>query len=94
MPTANPQPSLASIKMELEKEQERIKDVLKRRARRDPKIQNNFIANFPNIGTAVDDDVFEEEEYEVNLAIEHVLEKRLKQIQDDLRRIAAGTYQI
>lgn len=94
MPAANPQLSLASIKTELEKECDRIRAVLKKRARPDPKIQNNFIANFPNAGTEVDDDVFEEEEYEVNLAIEHVLEKRLKQIEEDLRRIENGTYQV
>lgn len=92
MPAANSQLSLASIKTELKKESDRIRAVLKKRARPDPKIQNNFIANFPNIGAEVDDDVFEEEEYEVNLAIEHVLEKRLKQIEEDLRRIENGTY--
>ncbi len=94
MPAANLQPSLMSIKIELEKERDRIKAVLKKRARQDSKIQNNFIANFPNTGAEVDDDVFEEEEYEVNLAIEHVLEKRLKQIEEDLRKIEKGMYQI
>ncbi|MFH1712889.1 MAG: hypothetical protein ABH896_01755 [Candidatus Jacksonbacteria bacterium] len=94
MPATNLQPSLTSIKIELEKECERIKAVLKRRAHRDPKIKNNFIADFTNIGAEVDDDVFEEEEYEVNLAIEHVLEKRLKQVEEDLRKIEEGTYQV
>ena len=72
----------------------KIKAVLKKRARQDSKIQNNFIADFPNTGAEVDDDVFEEEEYEVNLAIEHVLEKRLKQIEEDLSKIEKGMYQI
>jgi len=35
--------------------------------------------------------VFEEEEYEVNLAIEQSLEKRLKRIEEDLANIASGT---
>jgi len=94
MPIPNPGTNLQSIKKELEQERDRIKMILQRRAHKDPKTAGNFITDFPNTGSDVDDDVFEEEEYEVNLAIEHVLEKRLKQIQDDLAKIAAGTYQI
>ena len=94
MPLPNPEANLQSIKKELEQERDKIKIILQKRAHKDPQIQGNFITDFPNTGSQVDDDVFEDEEYEVNLAIEHVLEKRLKQIKNDLAKIAAGTYQI
>jgi RNA polymerase-binding transcription factor DksA len=94
MPTSNPGANLQSIKQELERERDKIKIILQKRAHKDPQSPNNFVTDFLNTGSEVDDDVFEDEEYEVNLAIEHVLEKRLKQIKADLAKIAAGTYQI
>ena len=86
------QTDLQSKKAELEKERDKIKAVLARRAKPDPKKPGNFITQFPNTGDEIDDEVFEDEQYEVNLDIEHVLEKRLKKIEEDLAAIAAGTY--
>ena len=94
MPTQNPRASLQSIKEELERERDKIKTVLQKRAHKDPQVVGNFVTDFPNIGSEIDDEVFEDEEYEVNLAIEHVMEKRLKRVEEDLAKIAAGTYQI
>ncbi|OGY71939.1 MAG: hypothetical protein A3C00_02110 [Candidatus Jacksonbacteria bacterium RIFCSPHIGHO2_02_FULL_44_25] len=78
-------------KKALEEECDRIKAILARRAKKDPQIAGNYVTEFPQTGNDIDDDVFEEEEYEVNLAIEQSLEKRLKRIEEDLANIASGT---
>ena len=78
-------------KKTLEEERDRIKAILARRAKKDPQIAGNYVTEFPQTGNDIDDDVFEEEEYEVNLAIEQSLEKRLKRIEEDLANIASGT---
>lgn len=87
-PTAN------AIKKELEKERDRIKAILARRAHKDTAISGNYVTDFLNIGDDEDDSVFEDVLYEENLAIEHVLEKRLKQIEDDLEKIEQGSYSV
>jgi RNA polymerase-binding transcription factor DksA len=87
-------PTLATIKKQLEQERDRIKKILARRAHKDSHIPGNYITDFPNTGDEVDDTVFENVTYEENLAIEHVLERRLKQIEKDLQDIASGTYQL
>ena len=96
MPSSSQQPkaSLQAVKQALEKERDKIKKILARRTHKDSDVASNFITDYPNLGNEVDDDVFEEEEYEVNLAIEHVLEKRLKQIEESLQKIKAGTYEL
>ena len=92
MPHTTSTQSLDTIKKTLEEERDRIKAILARRAKKDPQVAGNYVTSFPQIGTDVDDDVFEEEEYEVNLAIEQSLEKRLQKIEEDLAKIADGTY--
>lgn len=87
-------PTSHAIKKELEKEQDRIKAILARRAHKDTAISGNYVTDFPNIGDDEDDSVFEDVLYEENLAIEHVLEKRLKQIEDDLEKIEQGSYSV
>jgi RNA polymerase-binding transcription factor DksA len=87
-------PTLLAIKKELEKERDRIKAILARRAHKDTAISGNYVTDFPNIGDDQDDSVFEEVTYEENVAIEHVLEKRLKQIESDLKKIEEGSYSI
>ncbi len=79
-------------KKALEEERDRIKAILARRAKKDPNVPGNYVTAFPQTGNDIDDDVFEEEEYEVNLAIEHSLENRLKRIEEDLANISAETY--
>lgn len=78
--------SLQQIKKTLEEERDRIKAILARRAKKDPNVSGNYVTSFPQTGSEIDDNVFEEEEYEVNLAIEHSLEKRLKKIEEDLAK--------
>lgn len=90
MPTQKP--SLPAIKKELEKERDRIKSILARRAHKDKVVPGNYVTDFPNIGDEEDDSVFEDVTYEENVAIEHVLEKRLKQVEEDLKKIEKGAY--
>ncbi|MBI4359725.1 MAG: hypothetical protein HY564_01355 [Candidatus Jacksonbacteria bacterium] len=89
---SHPIKSSDKIRAELEKERDRINGILARRAKKDPNVSGNYVTSFPDTGSELDDNVFEEEEYEVNLAIEQSLEKRLKQIEEDLAKIATGTY--
>jgi anion-transporting ArsA/GET3 family ATPase len=72
---------------ELEKERDRIKAILARRAHKDPAHKGNYITDYKDTGNEmheVEDDVFEEVLYESDLDIEHVLEKRLKKIDEQL----------
>lgn len=78
--------SFQQIKKTLEEERDRIKAILARRAKKDPNVSGNYVTSFPQTGSEIDDNVFEEEEYEVNLAIEQSLEKRLKKIEEDLAK--------
>ena len=87
-------PTVHAIKKELEKERDRIKAILARRTHKDTAISGNYVTDFPNIGDDEDDSVFEDVVYEENLAIEHVLEKLLKQIERDLEKIEEGSYSI
>jgi RNA polymerase-binding transcription factor DksA len=85
-------PILATTKTkeELEKELEQIKKILARRGHKDPKIKANYIADYQVTNTDVQDpgdDVFEEEEYDINLAVVNVLEKRLLEIENQLKQM-------
>ncbi|HBH46894.1 MAG: hypothetical protein A2445_05775 [Candidatus Jacksonbacteria bacterium RIFOXYC2_FULL_44_29] len=85
------------VKAELEKERLRILKIFRKRAHKDPKFKSNYVTDYPDLDDElgeVDGQVFEEEEYEVNLAVEHILEKRLQQIDADLKKIEAGTYAV
>lgn len=92
---SDPTKTLEELKKELEKERDRIKAILARRAHKDPNVQGNYITDFPDTGDdipEIDDAVHQDVEYEIDLDIEHVLEKRLRQIEADLQKIAQGVY--
>lgn len=85
-----PPQTINERKKELEEERDKIKAILARRAKKDPKIAGNYVTKFPDTDTEspdIDDEVFEEEEYELDVDIEHVLEKRLKVIDAELKKI-------
>ena len=79
-------------KLELFKEREKILRILKKRGHKDPKVEGNYITDYPDTDTELterEDEVYESEQYDVNLDIEHVLEKRLQKIEEELKKIDA-----
>jgi len=94
MPDSVLQNSKASIdqsftgkKKQLEDERDKIRAILAKRAQKKSDQKDDYITNFPNTGEELEDEVFEDEEYEVNLDIEHVLENRLKKIEQQLSEL-------
>lgn len=76
-------------RLELEKERLKILRILKRHGHRDLTLDDNFVTDFPDTATdmmEVEDEVFEDTNYEVDLDVEHVLEERLKKIEEELAR--------
>ena len=54
--------------------------------------EGNFETQFDNIGTDMEDNASEVEEYSDNLALENSLEKQLGEINEALQEIEKGTY--
>lgn len=54
----------------------------------------DYATKFGEIGTAMDENASEVEEYTDNLALENTLERELKDVSDALARLEKGTYGI
>ncbi len=79
------------LKNELNKEKNRLKEELSRFAK--PKdIPGDYETQFKNIGTGVDENASEVEEYADNLALENALEKQLKETSEALERMEKGSF--
>jgi RNA polymerase-binding protein DksA len=83
--------SLVELKEKLLKEKAAIKEELSRIAK-PAKDTENYTTTFNQIGTDEDENASEVEEYADNLALETTFEKQLKEIEEALERIEAGTY--
>ena len=82
---------LEELKNKLLAEKTKIEDELSRFAR-PTEIPGDYETKFDDIGTDVDENASEVEEYTDNLALENTLEKRLKEIIEALERISGGTF--
>jgi RNA polymerase-binding protein DksA len=80
------------IKSQLEQEKQRIEKELSDFSEESEKVQGDYEAKFDDIGDEVDDNVHEVEQYQVNKSLEITLEKRLRDINNALKRIEKGTY--
>lgn len=85
---------IQKIKEQLEKERQRIKKILSKQSKKDDSIKGNYTTPYPQYGDEEEDNTLEREDYEANLAVEHILEKRLQDIEKALAEIGAGTYKI
>ena len=92
---------LDKFKIALEQERDRLIAELSSIAKKDPHMEGNWIANFPQMETgesgshsARDEEEDEVEEYEVRLEAEHSLESQLLHVTRALHRIEIGTYGI
>lgn len=89
--------SLKEIKAKLLKEKEEIEASLKSFAKPDPKLKGDFDTKFPDIAgqtTEKSESADEVEEYENKLHIEHILELRLRDINEALEKIDKNSYGI
>lgn len=91
--------TIHELKQALEKEHDTLVAELKEIARPDPKIQGNWIAEYPKFDreesgshSSLETEADEVEEYEERLEAEHSLESRLLSITHALHRIQQETY--
>jgi RNA polymerase-binding transcription factor DksA len=83
------------LKEKLLAEKERLEKELSEFATKDPKVKGDWDAKFPNYGdmnSNQDENSDEVEEYAADVALEHTLELRLKDIDDALEKMEKGTY--
>jgi len=67
---------------------------LKKFAKRNKGIKDDFKTEFPRVGDHKDENAIEVTDYESKLSVEHDLEKGLKDIGDALKKTSEGTYGI
>lgn len=79
------------LKNKLLEEKKRLEDGLKNFAS-PTNVPGDFKTKFQNIGTDIDENASEVEEYTDNLALENRLEKHLGEINDALKRMENDTY--
>ncbi len=86
---------IKEYKKKLEKEKKRLTKELSSFAKRDKKVKGNWLARFPLLGndrSHKDENAEEVETYESLLSLEHILEQRLKYINQALAKIEKGGY--
>jgi len=86
------QETINLLKTKLEAEQKKITAILNNIAVKDPDIEGNYDAKYPNIGDEEGDNIQERAEYEENIASEQQLEVDLMRVENALKRIKDGTY--
>jgi len=87
--------TLSQLKKKLEKEQILLKKDLLGFADKDKKIPDDYDTRFPDFGgraSSPDEDANETETYENLLAVEYVLELRLRDVGEALKRIKEDNY--
>ncbi len=86
---------IEKFKEKLLEEKNRLETELSEFAEKNPKIKGDWNAKFPNYGdmnSNQDENSDEVEEYATDIALEHTLELRLKDIEDALEKIIKGVY--
>jgi len=88
------QQQLTKFQNLLSEEKKRLENELSKFAERSIHNADDFNAQFPNFGDHIDDNAEEVSSYSDYLALEHTLEKDLKDVNSALKRIEEGTYGI
>jgi len=83
--------TLEELKTKLQREKTRIESELAQFAK-PTGIPGDYETKFENIGTDIDENASEVEQYADNLALENTLEKELSKINKALEKIANHTY--
>ena len=85
---------IEEIKNKLIAKKEFIISQLKRFARKNKKIKDDYEANFPHLGEHQDENAVEVSDYTSNISVEHDLENNLKTVKNALKKTSEGTYGI
>lgn len=85
---------LAEIKTSLEAEKENLEKELAKFAKKNPKVEGDYDAEYQDVGNDTSDDVSEVEQYSLDLSLEHTLEKALRDVNKALTGIKNGSYGI
>ncbi|HOY56042.1 MAG TPA: TraR/DksA C4-type zinc finger protein [bacterium] len=80
------------FKLMLEKKAQELKNSLADFTFNNPQAKNDYISTMPDYGDCEDDNAREVSEYIDRKAVEGTLEKELQDIEDALKRMAAGIY--
>ena len=80
------------LKSKLEKAKKSIEKQLSKFAKKDSKADDNYRAQFPEIGNQADENALEITEYEQSISLEHSLEDELKLIRKALKKMENGKY--
>ena len=82
----------AKIKTQLEEEKIQLEKELGLFAKKNPHVEGDYDATFPEYGDDSDDNAREMAQYSANKTLEITLEKSLRDINKALARIDEGTY--
>jgi len=82
----------AQFKKQLEKEKKKLTKDLESFAKKDPQLKGDWDTLHPQMGSKLEEQADEVEEYETLLPIEHRLELRLQAIEKALEKIKKGVY--
>lgn len=85
---------LAQIKEKLEEEKERLEKELAKFTTKNPHVDGDYDATYPEYGDKSDENAQEITQYLANKPLEMTLEKTLRDVVKSLARIADGTYGI
>lgn len=85
---------LKEVEEQLIKEEERLKGELAEFAKQNPKNNEDYNAQFPNMGDKEDENAEEVNMFATNLTLERTLESTLRDVEKALERIKKGTYGI
>lgn len=85
---------LEKFKKLLLEKKAKLEQDLARFAKKDPKLEGDYDAEFPDFGAhqSIDESALEVSDYESNLSLEHNLELQLRNVDEALERITKGTY--
>jgi RNA polymerase-binding protein DksA len=86
------QATITKIKEKLLKDKERLEADLKQFATKNKHNDDDYDANFPDLGDKEDENANEVAQYSDNLTLERTLEKQLRDVNNTLKRIDGGEY--
>ena len=86
--------TLATIEKKLEEEKKRLEKELAGFTKKDTKIEDNYLSEFPEFGSKDDENAAEVATYGDRLSLEHTLEKQLRDVSNALANIVKGKYGI
>ena len=73
-------------------EKAKLESALEDIAKKNPKNNLDYVAEFHDVGDDETDNVSEVEQYSIDLSLEQTLEKSLRDVQSALKRLEAGKY--